>query len=417
MLQTSTQSNLNTNLNHSRFGFNGQSGYLNTSLEALSTVNSSLTGHSSLDIIHSRSGETEVAFSSDLTNALSNLNVRVEGFGSTNIHQGIADFRITGGAADIDTGKVDIIHDGGLTFTTGDVSVNLTDFIISNLGDSAVITGAVTINNDLITRVPLFDLLLGDIQTSSGRKGRTNLNLGDVNVTLTGEAANALNQAFNVSAFADGLNIGTADVDVVLAPATNTTITDFSFDPNQVVNPNNNEPFSDTSSRPFDIARGDGTSVAFSDDLVNALTSLQVQVEAFGKTNIQSDGISFPITGGIADIDGTKVDIVHDGGITLSDSDTTVDLTDFIVTNLGDRVILTAAVTVNDDLLTRAALFDLQIGSLGTSNSGKHPILNLDNVQAKLTDDAANLLNQTFGVSAFTQGFNIGTADVEALLG
>lgn len=415
MLFPSLEKNLNANLNGSNFGLNSQLGNPNTPLEPLNAVNPSVMGRSSLDIIRSRRGETEVTFSEDLSNALSNLNVQVEGFGSTDIDQGVADFRITGGAANIDTGKVDIIHDGGLTLTTGDVNVNLTDFIITNLDGSAVITGAVTVNDDLITRAPIFDLVVNDIQAKPGRRGRTNLNLEDVNVTLTTDAANVLNQAFGISAFTGGFNIGIADVDAVLSPAKNTPIKDFSFNPNEVVNPVDT-PSPDSSSTLFDIRRGGETSFIFSNDLVNALTSLEVQVGAFGNTNIQSEGISFPITGGIADLDSTKVDIIHDGGITLSNTNTTVDFTDFIVTNLGDRQTLTAAVTVNNDLITRTPLFDLQIGSLGTSNLGGHPTLNLDNVQATLTGEAANLLNQTFGVSAFTQGFNLGTADVEAVL-
>jgi hypothetical protein len=408
---SSTQSNASNNLNNPIEGTFSQFGFLNTPLESSTTLNPRLEGRSSFDI--QSKGETEVAFSSDLTNALSSLNVQVEGFGNTRINRGVADFRIIGGAADIETGKVDIIHNGGLTFKTGDVTVNLTDFIISNLGDSPVITGAVTVNNDLVTRAPLFDLQIGQVETSE-KRGRVNLDLEDVRLTLTGDAANVLNQAFDVNAFTSGFNIGTADVDTKLAPVFNTQISDFTFDPNSIANPPDSS--LNLQEAPFDIRRGGETSLAFSNDLVNALTSLQVQAKAFGNTSIQSNGIAFPITGGIADVDSAKVDIIHDGGLTLSNANTTVDLTDFIITNLGDRAVITGDVTVNDDLVTRATLFDLQVGSLSTSNSARHPILNIDNVQATLTNDAANVLNQAFGVSAFTQGLNIGTADVEAPL-
>jgi hypothetical protein len=41
----------------------------------------------------------------------------------------------------------------------------------------------------------------------------TNLDLTNVNVALSNEAATALNRAFNVTAFTAGLQVGTAQVD------------------------------------------------------------------------------------------------------------------------------------------------------------------------------------------------------------
>ncbi|NJL80686.1 MAG: hypothetical protein HC907_09320 [Richelia sp. SM1_7_0] len=198
----------NTNLTNFIFGTISRLGFLND-------LNYQLERPSSFDIINSPRGETQVAFSSDLTNALSSLNVEVEGFGSTDIELGVADFRITGGAADIDTGKVDIIHDGGLTLKAGEATVNLTDFIVTNLDNNPVITGAVIVNDDLVTRAPLFDLQIGSLGTSN-LAGNPILNIDNIQATLTNDAANLLNQAFGVSAFTQGLDIGTAEVEALL---------------------------------------------------------------------------------------------------------------------------------------------------------------------------------------------------------
>jgi hypothetical protein len=168
---------------------------------------------STLDI--TRGGETAVTLSQELVNALQSLQVQAQGFGGTDISDGIAEFGIIGGAANPVSGRVDIIHDGGLIFTSGNTTVNLTDFIINNLSGSNVLTGLVTINDDLVARAPLFNLQGGEVVPPKAR-GRLNLEFNDVNVTLTNDAANVLNQAFQVNAFTPGFNIGTADVDAQL---------------------------------------------------------------------------------------------------------------------------------------------------------------------------------------------------------
>ncbi|ARV60323.1 hypothetical protein BZZ01_18315 [Nostocales cyanobacterium HT-58-2] len=379
--------------------------------------------YSSFGINHS--GSTSVAFSNDLVNALSSLHVQVEGFGSTGISDGIADFAITGGAADVDEVKVEIIHDGGLTLKAADTTVDLTDFIISNLGYRTVLTGLVSVNGSLVTRAPLFELQVGGLEASTEGE-EPSLNLTDVNVTLTSAAADTLNQVFGVTAFTPGFNIGTAQVETPLTPTSDTT-TDSVFDITST--PTFYKSFS---ASPSDLTRGGGTSVALSNDLVSALGALQVEATLFGNTNVGLDAVVFPITGGAADLNSAKVDIIHDGGLTLSTSNTTVDLTDFIITNLDNRAVLTGLVSVNGDLVTRAPLFDLEVGSLAVLGPGEvfdlevggltalgqgQTVLNIGDVNLTLTSDAAGTLNQVFGISAFTQGFNIGTAQVEALLG
>ncbi|GAB1539507.1 hypothetical protein NUACC21_21740 [Scytonema sp. NUACC21] len=359
----------------------------------------------------SRSGETSVAFSNDLVNALSSLQVQVEGFGSTDISDGIADFPITGGAADIDLVKVDIIHDGGLTLKTAHTTVDLTDFIITNLGDRAILTGLVSVDSNLLVRAPLFDLNVGGLEAFTEGE-EPSLSLLDVGVTLTSEAASTLNQVFGVTAFTPGFNIGTAQVETQLVPVSDETSTNSVFD--IVAGTDVQQCFSTSSS---DITSAGETSVQLSTDLVTALNALQVQATVYGNTNVFGDVIAFPITGGAADVDSAKIDIIHDGGLTLSTSTTTVDLTDFIITNLDNRAVLNGLVSVNGDLVTRAPLFEVEVGSFNTSLGEGHSPLNIHDVNLTLTPEAASTLNQVFGIAAFTSGFNIGTAQVEAFLG
>ncbi|QYO63994.1 hypothetical protein [Leptolyngbya sp. 7M] len=148
----------------------------------------------------SRNGQTSVALSTELVNALGTLNVQASGFGNTRIQNGIASFAITGGAVDLDRTKVEIIHSGGLTLRAGSTEVNLTDFVITNLNGQTILTGLVIVNGDIVTRAPLFNLEVGSIATSK-KQGRNNLDINNVDITLNDAAASVLNQIFNVTAF------------------------------------------------------------------------------------------------------------------------------------------------------------------------------------------------------------------------
>lgn len=356
-----------------------------------------------------RNGKTSVTLSTELVNALTSLNVQASGFGNTQINNGVADFLITGGAVDLNRTKVEVLHSGGLTLRAGTTEVSLTDFVITNLGNQTVLIGLLTVNGDLVTRAPLFNLQVGSIGTLR-RRGRNNLDIDEVEVTLSDVAANALNQAFGVTAFTSGFRIGTAEVDAFFNPRTG-NVSDRRLPVQDFVG--NTSLFPEATQ---DVLPRGKTSVELSDSLVNALGSLNVQATGFGGTRIRNGVADFLITGGATDLDTTKVEILHAGGLTLSAGNTRVNLTDFVISNLDGRSVLTGTIIANNRVLTRAPLFGLQVGGISVSDSGNSNNLDLTDVDVTLSGRAARILNRTFGVNAFTAGFSIGTAQVDAFV-
>ena len=163
------------------------------------------------------SGLTAVKLSSTFTSALQSLNVTPGTVAPTRIRYGKAWFPVTGGAIDLDTAAGNILHSGGLTLTAGGITTTLQSFIIDTTGAAPVLTGLVSVNGKLIGRVPLFNLALpSGFSVPLKPQGRF-LELKGVGVTLTSQAAGALNSVYSVSAFAEGLDIGTADVFAVVA--------------------------------------------------------------------------------------------------------------------------------------------------------------------------------------------------------
>lgn len=158
------------------------------------------------------------------------------------------------------------------------------------------------------------------------------------------------------------------------------------------------------------------TSVTLSNDFIGALGSLQVAAGAVGAGSLRSGVASFPITGGALDLGTAKAEINHSGGLSLSAGATRVQLLSFNIDTTGATPVLTGLVTVNGDVVGRLPLFNLTLPSLTLPlQPGAFGTIFIPGVQVRLSREAAGALNSIFGVTAFTEGFNIGTASVQAV--
>ncbi len=160
---------------------------------------------------------------------------------------------------------------------------------------------------------------------------------------------------------------------------------------------------------------GGETKVILSGAFVSALTSLNVTPGAVGSGTLRKGVAEFPITVGVVDLTNTYVDIGHVGGLSLTAGSTKVTLVNFQIEALpGNSPYISGIVTVNGAIAGRLPLFDLAIGNVYQPNA---EFLSIQNVTVTLDPAAASALNGVFKVTAFSGGFNIGTASTFALLG
>jgi hypothetical protein len=153
-------------------------------------------------------GFTTVKLSTELVSALTTLSVTPSGVLPTVISpRGAAIFPISTGVVE-NSGKGEIAHTGGLRLTAGSVKVFLSSFLIDTTGATPVLTGLVTVNDTLVGRAPLFNIVVSSTGGFSIR-GRRVVGKG-ISLTLTDQAAQALNGSFSVQAFSAGIPIGTA---------------------------------------------------------------------------------------------------------------------------------------------------------------------------------------------------------------
>jgi hypothetical protein len=169
----------------------------------------------------------------------------------------------------------------------------------------------------------------------------------------------------------------------------------------------------------IDTLSGQNTEVALDSGFVDALGTLKLTPAPVGDGKITKQGVArFPITGGNVTYyePGTvspfvQGEIDHDGsGLSLTGGGKTVELTDFVV-DPGASV-LTGKVAVDGEVAAESApLFFLDGRTLQPLKAEGSTAV-LEGTTVKLKDEAATLLNDTFGTDALGGGLVIGVAKI-----
>jgi hypothetical protein len=163
-------------------------------------------------------GRTTIWLSSTFVDAVGSLGVTPGTVSPASLSNGVVDLPVSSGVVELGNARAQILHSGGLTVTSGKTVVALDSFIIDTTGSMPVITGLVVADGTLLGRVTLFDLTAPSGLTLPLDPHNGELTLDSVGVTLDASAASALNSVFHNTFFAKGLEIGTANVVVMLSP-------------------------------------------------------------------------------------------------------------------------------------------------------------------------------------------------------
>ncbi len=167
------------------------------------------------------------------------------------------------------------------------------------------------------------------------------------------------------------------------------------------------------------------TSLRLSRQMLNALTAANITTEAVLPGAVVSTEagtrVVLPVTTGDLDSQGPVLEILHSGGLTLTAAGAHVALTSFVIENLDDdegddSVELTGVVKVNDSIMDRLDLFNVELTQAPVMTPGAGGLVTLVTINGAnltLSEEGADALNSAFGLSGvFTQGFPVGTARV-----
>jgi hypothetical protein len=152
--------------------------------------------------------------------------------------------------------------------------------------------------------------------------------------------------------------------------------------------------------------KGGKTVLKLSPGATDALESLGVAASPIGPARGRGARLSFPITGGNLNAKTLAGQIRHSGGIRLSAGGTQLKLRRFFI-NIDSEPDLTAKVGG-----ARVSILALDLSKAKVRKGGRRVVVR--SVVARLTAAAAQALNDTFNVTAFTPGLELGWASIYA---
>jgi hypothetical protein len=156
------------------------------------------------------------------------------------------------------------------------------------------------------------------------------------------------------------------------------------------------------------------TQVTFASSFSQALRSLELGVSIISPGRQRDGLIRFPVRNGQLDTANLKGEIIHEGGLRLTNGTAAVDLLNFIIDTSGSNPVLTGFVRVNNSAIGRIPLFSLALRDPAVSRFGR--FLNLNNVTVTLRPEAAAALNDVFNTRALSSSTLVGTAAVNSRL-
>jgi len=144
------------------------------------------------------------------------------------------------------------------------------------------------------------------------------------------------------------------------------------------------------------------TILAPNSESLDALASLGVEVEVYGKAKVGGNGVVFPLVSGKFDPETGATKAVHKGGLTFVGTDTELTVENFVV-KIGDKNVLKASLLDGSKL----RLADLDTKKLKIKEKGEKAVVS--NVTATLSKKGAKALSETFGIDEDLQGAELGT--------
>lgn len=170
-----------------------------------------------------KSGQTALAIDSTFFASLEAAGVSVAKItpGKVVLPKGELRFPIVAGTIDLAKLTSEVVHSGGVNFSTESTSVSVMDLVLNvpTTGASAttVLTGVVVVNGESLGRVELFDVVT-DLTAPLEVQGNKKLDLKNIEVNLTQAGADALNAAFSpeVDVFTTDTVVGEVSLSVTV---------------------------------------------------------------------------------------------------------------------------------------------------------------------------------------------------------
>jgi hypothetical protein len=133
---------------------------------------------------------------------------------------------------------------------------------------------------------------------------------------------------------------------------------------------------------------------------------------AVGESSVLDGLFIFPVVEGAIDADTARADIMHGGGLELFSQTLNVSFINLIVDTTTAAPQVTADLVVNNALVVRIPLFDLQLPPLTLPLDTRSGRVSIPATTVTLRSEAAEILNRILGATNFSGGQPIGTSEM-----
>ena len=154
------------------------------------------------------------------------------------------------------------------------------------------------------------------------------------------------------------------------------------------------------------------TTLRFSPTFESSLTTSGLAPGAVGESSLLDGLFIFPVVEGAIDIDTARADIMHGGGVELIGQNLNVTFINLIVDTTSAAPQVTADLVVNNALVVRIPLFDVQLPPLTLPLDTRSGRVSIPATAVTLRSEAAEILNRILAATNFSGGQPVGTSEM-----
>jgi hypothetical protein len=156
------------------------------------------------------------------------------------------------------------------------------------------------------------------------------------------------------------------------------------------------------------MAAGGKSSETLDTAFLGALVSAGIAPSPLKPATLDGLTLTFPITGGVIDVESARGEIYRSGGVRLTKGETQVDVLNPVLDTTGPAPVVTGIIVVNGVVQGRVPFADAKLPELAlplqASPSGR---VSISNIEATVSETGAAALNGVFGTTAFVAGLPI----------
>lgn len=159
------------------------------------------------------------------------------------------------------------------------------------------------------------------------------------------------------------------------------------------------------------------TTLRFDPSFYAAVTSHGLTLGAADESTVLQGLFIFPVVEGSVDLDNARGEVVHGGGFQLVGQGLDVKFSNLIVDTTRALSFVTADLIVNNAMILRIPLFELQLPPLTLPLVTRSGRIEIPATSVTLRAEAADILNQLLSSTTFSARQPVGTSEMTWVIG